>query len=112
MSSGDGRRATVDEVLRLIPTEGVRSAAAFSHGTLTVKLYAPRGTDPQQPHLQDEVYVVVRGSGRFFCAGERTPFGPGDLLFVPARIEHRFEDFTDDLTVWVVFYGPQGGERP
>jgi hypothetical protein len=31
-------------------------------------------------------------------------------LFVPAGAEHRFEDFTDDLTVWVVFYGPEGGE--
>ena len=37
---------------------------------------------------------------------------PGDFLFVPAGVEHRFEGFTDDLAVWVVFYGPDGGERP
>lgn len=37
---------------------------------------------------------------------------PGDFLFVPAGVEHRFEEFTDDLAVWVVFYGPDGGERP
>jgi len=24
---------------------------------------------------------------------------------------HRFEDFTEDLLTWVVFYGPEGGER-
>jgi hypothetical protein len=29
---------------------------------------------------------------------------------VPAGMTHRFESFTDDLTVWVIFYGPQGGE--
>jgi mannose-6-phosphate isomerase-like protein (cupin superfamily) len=109
---GDGRRVTVDEILKLLPTEGLRSAAAFSHGTLTVKLYAPRGTDPQRPHGQDEVYVVVQGHGAFVCGDARHPFGPGDLLFVPAGVEHRFEDFSDDLTVWVVFYGPEGGERP
>jgi hypothetical protein len=32
----------------------------------------------------------------------RVPFGPGDLLFVAAGTEHRFEDFTEDLGVWVV----------
>jgi hypothetical protein len=31
---------------------------------------------------------------------------------VPAGTVHRFEDFSDDLTVWVIFYGPQGGELP
>ena len=35
-----------------------------------------------------------------------------DLLFVAAGTEHPFEDFTDDLAVWVVFFGPQGGEAP
>jgi hypothetical protein len=25
---------------------------------------------------------------------------------------HRFEEFSDDLVVWVVFYGPEGGELP
>lgn len=34
----------------------------------------------------------------------------GDVLFVPAGVEHRFEDFSDDLAGWVVFYGPEGGE--
>jgi len=55
---------------------------------------------------------VAEGRGTFACEGNRGPFGPGDLLFAPAGAEHRFEDFTDDLTVWVVFYGPQGGEAP
>jgi mannose-6-phosphate isomerase-like protein (cupin superfamily) len=38
-------------------------------------------------------------------------FGPGDLLFVRAGVEHRFEEFSDDLAVWVSFYGPDGGEQ-
>ncbi len=32
------------------------------------------------------------------------------VLFVAAGVEHRFEDFGDDLLVWRVFYGPAGGE--
>jgi hypothetical protein len=34
------------------------------------------------------------------------------VLFVPGRVAHRFEDSTDDLIVWVFFYGPEGAERP
>ena len=54
--------------------------------------------------------VVVAGHGTFFCDGERTPFARGDALFAPARAVHRFEDFSDDLAVWVMFYGAEGGE--
>ncbi len=35
---------------------------------------------------------------------------PGELPFVPAGIEHRFLDFSDDFITWVLFYGPEGGE--
>lgn len=82
----------------------------FLHGTLSVEVYKPLKVDLQKPHARDEVYVVISGSGKFFCAGESSPFAQGDLLFVPAGVEHRFEDFTDDFSTWVIFYGPDGGE--
>lgn len=82
------------------------------HGSLAVGLYAPRGDDPQKPHDRDEVYVVVQGSGWFVNGEDRHQFAAGDLLFVPAGRSHRFERFSDDLAVWVMFYGPQGGEQP
>ena len=104
-------RFTVEEALARIPAlGGLRFATVFTHGTLEVEVYAPRGTDPQKPHLRDEIYVVVTGSGQFVNGAARHPFGPGDVLFVPAGVEHRFEEFTDDLVVWVFFYGPEGGE--
>ena len=112
-------RITLDEALALLPTaDGKRSAAVFEHGTLQVKLYAPRGSDPQSPHTRDEVYVVARGEG-WFVIGERSRepskerrhrFGANDVLFAPAGTRHRFENFSDDLAVWVMFYGPEGGE--
>ncbi len=89
---------------------GDHFAVLIEHGTLEVGLYAPRGNDPQTPHTRDEVYVVMRGSGWFQSGNERVAFGPGDVLFVPAHQAHRFEQFTDDLAVWVFFYGPEGGE--
>ena len=90
---------------------GPRSVPLFRYGTLLVKYYAPRGADPQKPHAQDEAYVVAHGTGTFFDGTTRRPFGPGDLLFAAAGIAHRFEDFTDDFGVWVLFYGPDGGEK-
>jgi mannose-6-phosphate isomerase-like protein (cupin superfamily) len=104
---------TVPEGLARLPgTNGERFAELFEHGSLSIEIYAPRGRDPQSPHSRDEVYVVVQGRGQFRNGGNRSPFGPGDVLFVPAGIEHRFEEFTDDLVVWVIFYGPEGGEKP
>ena len=70
----------------------------------------PQGADTQTPHTRDELYVVMRGAGWFVNGDTRHPFGPGDVLAVPAGVEHRFEDFTDDFATWVVFYGPVGGE--
>lgn len=101
---------TLNEARGRAPVPGF--AEVFRRGSLSVELYRPRGHDPQTPHAQDELYVVVTGSGTFRCAGDERPFGPGDVLFAPAGAEHRFGAFTDDFEVWVVFYGPGGGERP
>jgi mannose-6-phosphate isomerase-like protein (cupin superfamily) len=90
---------------------GERFVAAFRHGTLEVELYAPRGSDPQTPHRRDEVYVVVSGRGEFVVGDKRHRFARGDFLFVAAGVPHRFEEFSDDLVVWVLFYGPDGGEK-
>jgi mannose-6-phosphate isomerase-like protein (cupin superfamily) len=86
--------------------------AAYRRGTISVEPFAPRGVDSQTPHRQDELYVVVRGGGEFQNGPNRHRFGPGDLLFVPAGVEHRFEKFSDDLAVWAIFCGPNGGEMP
>ena len=89
---------------------GQRFTTVFEHGTLTVELYAPVGADLQTPHSRDEAYMVIRGTGVFVHGSERETFGPGDFLFAPAAQPHRFEEFTNDILVWVIFYGPEGGE--
>src|SRR5687767_3814615 len=92
------------------PPPGNLAVPIFSHGSLAVELYTPAGHDPQKPHTRDEVYFVTRGHGFFFDGGGRYPVEPGAFLFVPAGQVHRFEDFSSDFVVWVVFYGPEGGE--
>jgi mannose-6-phosphate isomerase-like protein (cupin superfamily) len=90
--------------------QGKPFIVAFEHGTLSIELFAPRGLDTQNPHTRDEVYVVVQGRGFFVNGPDRHGFAAGDLLFVPAGVKHRFEEFSNDLAVWVLFYGPEGGE--
>ena len=103
-------RLKVSDAISRLPTPGKRFATIFEHGTLLIEIYAPRGVDPQQPHTRDEIYFVATGSGEYVCGDTRTPFAPTDLLFAAAGVVHRFENFTDDLVVWVLFYGREGGE--
>ena len=111
MSDPNSQKLKLNDALTRLPgPQGERSVALFEHGSLVVKLYAPRGSDPQTPHSRDEVYVVAEGSGEFVCSGARQTFAPHDVLFAAAGVEHRFENFTEDFAVWVFFYGPEGGE--
>lgn len=80
------------------------------HGTMQVEYFVPRGVDWQTPHKQDELYVIASGKSRFYRDGEYIECRKNDVLFVPAGMEHRFEDFTADFATWVIFYGREGGE--
>ena len=73
---------------------------AMSLGTYCIRA---GGTDDQEPHEQDEVYVVICGRAGFESGGRRVDVGPGSTLFVPALEVHRFLDVTEDLTLVVVF---------
>jgi mannose-6-phosphate isomerase-like protein (cupin superfamily) len=82
----------------------------MQHGSMSVEIYRPINIDPQTPHVQDELYVIINGSGEFYLNGNITEFQQGDIIFVPAGAVHRFENFTDDFATWVIFYGSAGGE--
>jgi mannose-6-phosphate isomerase-like protein (cupin superfamily) len=61
--------------------------------------------DGQQPHTEDEVYVVLGGRARFTAGKETRDVGPGDTIFVAAGVPHRFHEITEALRLVVVF-GP------
>ncbi len=86
--------------------EGRRSSEVFVDGDLEIRLYAPKGHDPQTPHDRDELYIVAAGQGKFRVGDRVDAIAPGALLYVASHEVHRFEDFSEDFAVWVVFYGP------
>jgi mannose-6-phosphate isomerase-like protein (cupin superfamily) len=106
-------------VIRLVETEpripgpaGERAVLVLQRGTLDIALSIPIPPNQQTPHEQDELYVVIRGRGVLVHDDKRSRFDSGDILFVAAGVEHHYEDFSDDLTLWRIFYGRRGGEVP
>jgi hypothetical protein len=97
------------EASRLLPELPLPFRVLFERGDVSIELYAPRGSDTQSPHTRDEIYIVASGSGIFRRADQVCEFNAGDLLFVPAHVDHRFEKFSDDFRTWVIFFGPEGG---
>lgn len=63
------------------------------------------GTDPQKPHQEDEMYYVVRGRGRMRVGAEDQAVGEGSVIFVAAKVEHRFYEIEEELVV-LVFFAP------
>jgi mannose-6-phosphate isomerase-like protein (cupin superfamily) len=64
-------------------------------------LVAPE-PDRQQPHADDEVYVVLAGRGVLTLEGEPIPVETGQAVFVPAGADHRFTAY-EGLSVLVIF---------
>lgn len=71
---------------------------------------AAGAVDGQQPHTEDEIYVVVRGQARFTAGEVAIEVGDGDVIFVPAGESHRFHDIAEELAL-VVLFAPAEGTR-
>ena len=67
-------------------------------------LVAPE-PDHQQPHEDDELYVVLEGQGTLTVEGEETLMTEGQAAFVPAGADHRFTGY-EGLSVLVIFTRP------
>jgi len=63
----------------------------------------PGEKDTQEPHSADELYYVIEGSGFIELVKNRQPVKKGSIIFVPAKMRHRFCDNKDDLVVLYIF---------
>ncbi len=66
--------------------------------------------DPQQPHTEDEVYVVMAGKSRLQVGQEVYPVQTGSVVFVEALVEHKFFDVEERLEI-LVFFAPAEHSR-
>jgi mannose-6-phosphate isomerase-like protein (cupin superfamily) len=79
--------------------EVVHRSPAFEVGVYV--LVAPE-PDRQQPHDDDELYVVLDGHGVLEVEGKTIPVQPGQAIFVPAGALHQFTGY-EGLSVLVIF---------
>ena len=103
--------STVDALKELEKKNKLRFIEVMKHGSMTIEFFKPKNVDTQTLHKQDEIYVIIKGDSIFFRDDERVNCKGGDILFVPAGMNHRFENFSEDFETWVIFYGPDGGEK-
>ncbi len=91
--------------------EQARYQEILREGTMSAGVYILRAgeTDPQRPHAEDEMYYIIAGEARFYAGEDHTPVEPGDVIFVPAGIPHKFYEITQDLVILVVFAPPESG---
>lgn len=66
------------------------------------------GDDKQQPHTEDEVYVVLAGRAVLDVSGQAVPVRAGSVVFVAQGAPHRFRDIEEDLATLVVFAPAEG----
>jgi mannose-6-phosphate isomerase-like protein (cupin superfamily) len=79
--------------------EVVHDSAGLEVGVYV--LVAPE-PDRQQPHEDDELYVVLEGTGVLQVEGEEVPVREGSAVFVEAGADHRFSAY-EHLSVLVIF---------
>lgn len=103
---------SIEEAIKQLSTETSRKfTVMLQHGSMQIEYFAPEKVDTQTPHKQDELYIIVSGHSQFYRNGEIVECKTGDVLFVPAGMDHRFINFSNDFATWVIFYGPNGGEK-
>jgi mannose-6-phosphate isomerase-like protein (cupin superfamily) len=94
----------VDEAKRRLQAAGGGYEIVHSSPGLELGVYVLVAPEPdrQQPHEDDEVYVVLEGTGTLEIEGKQVDLREGHAVFVPAGAEHRFVGY-EQLSVLVLF---------
>jgi mannose-6-phosphate isomerase-like protein (cupin superfamily) len=85
------------------------SVADLSVGTYSIPA---GGADDQEPHTEDEIYVVTAGQAVLRAGPDSARVSPGSVIYVAAAEEHRFTDVTGDFAAVVLFAPAEGTRSP
>ncbi len=103
----DPYHISIEAAANLLEKENERFVQVMKNGNMKVEYFAPKRFDRQQPHSQDELYIIIAGETDFLRDGKTMECSQGDVIFVPAKMEHRFVNFSEDFATWVIFYGEE-----
>jgi len=94
----------IQEILRKAVSE--RSYAEFLRvPAMSAGIYrlSVGAADLQKPHEEDEIYFVIRGKARMQIGSRHREVSEGLVIFVEARVDHRFYDIEQELVLLVIF---------
>ena len=93
----------VEDVKRRLGEAGGGYEVVHESPGLEIGVYVLVAPEPdrQQPHVDDEVYVVLEGTGRLDVEGTSVDLREGHAVFVPAGADHRFVGY-EQLSVLVI----------
>lgn len=75
--------------------------------------YEPGTSTVEHHHVgQDEIFMILEGSGTITVGGEPVRVGPGSLVYAPADIKHGIEPDRDGRMVMVFVKAPGRSARP
>ncbi|HWM13224.1 MAG TPA: cupin domain-containing protein [Gaiellaceae bacterium] len=99
-----GHLFDVEATNRRLQADGGGYEVVHSSPGLEVGVYALVAPEPdrQQPHEDDEVYVVLEGRGTLEVEGREEDMEEGQAIFVAAGAEHRFTGY-ESLSLLVIF---------
>jgi mannose-6-phosphate isomerase-like protein (cupin superfamily) len=97
----------IDATMRRLEIAGGGYEIVHESPGLEIGVYVLVAPEPdrQQPHTDDEVYVVLKGRGTLEVEGDTVQVSEGQAAFVPAGADHRFMGY-EGLSVLVVFSRP------
>jgi mannose-6-phosphate isomerase-like protein (cupin superfamily) len=103
-SLGSTHPFDIDAVKRRLAESGGGYEVVHESAGIEIGVYVLVAPEPdrQQPHEDDEVYVVLEGNGVLDVQGTPVELREGHAVFVPAGAEHRFSGY-EQLSVLVVF---------
>jgi mannose-6-phosphate isomerase-like protein (cupin superfamily) len=103
--STEGYFGFMDEWGPRVATPNPEYLISFNNGDCLIEYWTPRAEDDQLPHDRDEIYVLIAGNANFEMGEKQRAVKSGDLIFVPAGMPHRFFDFSEDIAMWIAFFG-------
>ena len=93
------------ELADRLEQDGTSYVEVLSEESMRVELARYPNPEPKTPHREDELYVVLSGTGMVHVGPETYAVEEGDVVYVEQGLEHDFFDIDDEITALVVFTG-------
>lgn len=95
------------ELANRLKQENNSYVEVLSEESMRIELAHYPNPEPKTPHKEDELYVILSGSGMVHVGTETYDINEGDVIHVEQGVEHEFFDIENEITALIVFTGSQ-----